>query len=89
MSKEDTPPIRRINVHSDEPSAMSGMTTPNTATAAVRKRSSAYDDDDDDEPSPKKKHSPTFQFAKVKRTRLYLATILRGGLTWKKSWQTI
>ena len=51
---EDTPPIRRINVHSDEPSAMSGMTTPNTATAAVRKRSSAYDDDDDDEPSPKK-----------------------------------
>ena len=22
---EDTPPIRRINVHSDEPSAMSGM----------------------------------------------------------------
>jgi hypothetical protein len=34
---------------------MSGMTTPNTATAAVRKRSSAYDDDDDDdEPSPKK-----------------------------------
>ena len=31
------------------------MTTPNTATAAVRKRSSAYDDDDDDdEPSPKK-----------------------------------
>ena len=26
---EDTQPIRRIHVHSDEPSAMSGMTTPN------------------------------------------------------------
>ena len=41
---EDTQPIRRIHVHSDEPSAMSGMTTPNTATASVdnRKRSSAY-----------------------------------------------
>jgi|APGre2960657468_1045069.scaffolds.fasta_scaffold102876_1 hypothetical protein len=39
---EDTQPIRRIHVHSDEPSAMSGMTTPNTATASVdnRKRSS-------------------------------------------------
>ena len=45
---EDTPPIRRINVHSDETSAMSGKTTPNTATAAVRKRSSAYDDEYDD-----------------------------------------
>ena len=66
---EDTPPIRRINAHSDDPSAMSGMTTtPNTATASVhnRKRSSAYSDSsDDDEPSPKKA-LPDFSLRKGK-----------------------
>jgi hypothetical protein len=55
---EDTPPPYRINVRqSNEPSAVSSLTTPNTAAASAdnSKQSRAHSaSSDDDEPSPQK-----------------------------------
>ena len=66
---EDTPPPYRINArHSNEPSAISSLTTPNTATASAdySKRSRAHSaSSDDDEPSPKKA-LPDFSLHKSK-----------------------
>jgi hypothetical protein len=57
-ASQNTPSPYHISVrHSDEPSAISGLTAPNTANTSAdnSKRIRAhYDSSDDDEPSPKK-----------------------------------